>query len=472
MADQTIMGYRLGEKLGFGAFSWAVKGYKGDQVVALKFTKKNEGSERAQKRQLSEITTELKVFETVKHPNIVRLYEFRENLEYTHSNGNVDTVFAMALELCEGGELFDIVYYTGKLDEKLSRTFFAQIVAGVKALHDNNLCHRDIKPQNILLTSDFVVKIADFGSSKEFTSHHLMRTNRVGTRGYQAPELLLQRGYTKKCDIFALGVLLFVCLTKHPPFKNAVAEDQWFRQIAKKAFNEFWNKHPRDQLSDHCKDLIVKCLCYQPLDRLDCAAILEHDFMKGEMYAQDEMSAVLSDRKTQATAARNNDTVRSPEKYDSMTHRAAGEGATLPPALPQHRRLYAFKTDSHPFVINHALQKNFELKNKWKAVVSDAKCNLQLQATLKITDPDDWLYDPESDNLVTVTAEVQGYVDGSEFPEDWDEETHTGTFYADVRITSEFCEPATVVYNQILNYLGFEDLDEEDESESSDDSAE
>lgn len=468
MADaQEIMGYKLGEKLGFGAFSWAVKGHKGDQVAALKFTKKSTGSERAQQRQLSEIMTELKVFEKVQHPNIVRMYEFRENMEYTHSNGQVDTVFAMALELCEGGELFDIVYYTGKLDEKLSRTFFAQIVAGVQALHDNNLCHRDIKPQNILLTSDFVVKIADFGSSKEFTSHHLMRTNRVGTRGYQAPELLLQRGYTKKCDIFALGVLLFVILTKHPPFKNAVAEDQWFRQIAKKAFAEFWKKHPRDELSQPCKDLIVKCLCYQPLDRLDCAGILESEFVQGEKYAQNEMEAALQSRREAATAARNNDTVRSPEKYDSMTHRAAGQGAILPPQLPEHRRLYALKTDSHPFVINHALQKNFELKNKWKAVVNDATCNLQLQATLKITDPDDWLYVPDTDNLITVTAEVQGYVDGSEFPKDWDEETHTGTFYADVRITSEFCEPSNVVYNQILGYLGFEDVEEESDSEDS-----
>jgi len=376
----------------------------------------------------------------------------------------------MGSELLEGRKIFYIFFYTGKLDEKLCRTFFVQIAEGLKAMHDCNLAHRDIKPQNVLLTHDFVIKIADFGSSKQFTQTALMRTTRVGTRGYQAPELLLNRGYTKKCDIFALGVLLFVCLTKHPPFKNAVAEDQWFRQIAKKAYDAFWAKHPRDKLSKNCKDLIAKTLCYQPLDRPDMDAILAHPWCKEDVYSTEEMSQVLAKRKKEATEKRNNDSARAPENYDSMTHRAEG-GPVVPPAIPFGRDLYVLQTSQHPVLINHGLQKNFELKNRWKATLDDAACRLELEARIKITDPDDWLYEEDKDVYVTVKAEVQGYVKNEgKMPEDFDPATHTGTFYADVRILSEFNEPANVVYNQILNYLGFDHLDEdcEDSSDSED----
>lgn len=469
MADNAkkVMGYKLGQKLGFGAFSWAMKGYKEevDRWAALKFTKHSDGSDRAKQRQLTEIMTELKVFESVRHENVVCLYEFKEEVDYTHDNGKTDKCFCMALELCEAGELFDIVYYTGKLDEKLARTMFRQIAHGIRALHNANLAHRDIKPQNVLLTSDFVIKIADFGSSKQFNQQHLMRTNRVGTRGYQAPELLLGRGYTKKCDIFALGVLLFVCLTKHPPFKNAVAEDQWFRQIAKKAFEEFWRKHPKDHLSPECADMICNMFCYQPLDRLDIEAVISHPWFNGDIYNKDELQPIMDKRWAEASKARKFDKARAPENYDSMTHRAVG-GPIMPPAVGFGRAHYCLKTQQHPVVINHGLQKNFEIKNRWKAILDDANCKLELEATMKL-DEDDWAYVEGEPNLVTVVAEVQGYVEKEgEFPADWDADSHTGTFLIDVRIKSEFCEPANVVYNTILNYLGAGHLEEDEESDS------
>merc|ERR1711879_295038 len=129
----------------------------------------------------------------------------------------------------------------------------------------------------------------------------LMKTFRVGTKGYQAPEVLLRRGYTLKCDIFSTGVLLFVILTKHPPFRQAVSEDQWFRQIAKKQFAQFWAKHPKDKLSRPCKDLICKMLCYQPLDRLTIGGVAAHPWTQMDVYAPSQMVKIMSAKKKSAT---------------------------------------------------------------------------------------------------------------------------------------------------------------------------
>jgi len=362
--SQECMGFTLGEKLGYGAFSFARKGVNAKgQTAALKFTKYSQGSEGSKRRQRQEINTELSVFKKIKHPNVMGMYDFSNSFMYKHGTGEVSECYVMALELAEGGELFDLIYYTGALDEKLSRTFFKQIVAGMQAMHKEQLAHRDIKPQNVLLTNDFSIKIADFGSSKRFRSDQLMKTSRVGTRGYQAPELLLQRGYTTKCDIFSLGVLLFVSLTKHPPFKQAIQEDPWFRQIAKKDYKNFWRKHPKDNLSPNCRDLIVKMLCYQPLDRYTIKQTAEHPWLQEETYSPSELAQVLASRMKKAASARGADGVRAPEKFNSVAARSTSS-AVVPPAITELQKLYAVECQSHPWKIIQWIQHELEVKQK------------------------------------------------------------------------------------------------------------
>merc|ERR1719166_808584 len=378
--------YALGEKLGYGAFSWAVLANKisTNEVVALKFTKHNEsGSERAIRRQQQEIKTELDVFQKVRHENVVSLHGYDPEVEYEHESGEKTKCFCMALECCEGGELFDIVYYTGKLEEKVARTLFTQIVAGLSAMHKVGLCHRDIKPQNILLTADFQVKIADFGSSKLFDRQQLMKTFRVGTKGYQAPEVLLRRGYTLKCDIFCLGVLLFVILTKHPPFRQAVSEDQWFRQIAKKQFASFWSKHSKDKLSKQCKDLICKMLCYQPLDRLTIQMVAAHPWTKSEVYSQSQMSKIMNAKKTKATKGRANDSARCPANYNSINSR--DPSGLKYRELPAHLDFRAIRCNEAPWkAINH-IRDEFVVNNKiGNGTLDKDQCKLTLEVKTKV----------------------------------------------------------------------------------------
>jgi len=443
--------YSLGEKLGYGAFSWAVLAtrQKDNLKVALKFTKRadSEGrSERAQKRQKQEIQTELNTFKLVRHKNVVALYGYDSDVKYEHGDGKgVSSCYCMALEVCEGGELFDIVYYTGKLEEKVARTVFTQIVDGLQAMHKHGLCHRDIKPQNILLTRQFQVKIADFGSSKIFNRQELMKTFRVGTKGYQAPEVLLRRGYTLKCDIFSLGVLLFVILTKHPPFRQAISEDQWFRQIAKKQFGAFWSKHSKDKLSKQCKDLICKMLCYQPLDRLTIQMVAAHPWTKSDVYSQSQMSKIMNAKKTKATKGRANDSARCPANYNSINSRDSS--GLIYKELPAHLDFRAIKCNEAPWkAINH-VRDEFVVNNKiGNGTLDKDQCKLTLEVKTQV----DLGFKKEGVQQYEeeiVVIEMAGY----KVSQDEGEEP---IYYLDIAIRTGYSEAAQQMYDMILEKLG------------------
>merc|ERR1712038_467030 len=134
------------------------------------------------------------------------------------------------LEYLPGGELFDILYYTSALSERIARTYFKQLMDGMEACHEAGICHRDIKPQNLLLDANFQLKIADFGLAKVFEKDEdaLMRTFYVGTRGYQSPEILKKKEYTASCDVFSCGVVLFILLAGYPPFEAATPKCRWY----------------------------------------------------------------------------------------------------------------------------------------------------------------------------------------------------------------------------------------------------
>lgn len=350
----------------------------------------------------------------------------------------------MALECCEGGELFDIVYYTGKLEEKVARTLFVQIVSGLNAMHKVGLCHRDIKPQNILLTSRFQVKIADFGSSKIFNRQELMKTFRVGTKGYQAPEVLLRRGYTLKCDIFSTGVLLFVILTKHPPFRQAVSEDQWFRQIAKKNFSQFWAKHPKDKLSRQCKDLICKMLCYQPLDRLAIGGVIAHPWTQMDVYAQSQMMKIMNAKKKSATKGRLNDSARCPHNFNSEKTRAGDFDESWIKPLPAHLEFRALMSKEMPWKpINYLMTEMAQGSNKaCVGTLFDQEVRLELKATTTYGLGFE-VDGVEAKETETIVIDVTGYKDAEDDKQ----------FYLDIAIKSGYSEAAQQFYNKILSLL-------------------
>jgi len=279
--------YILGETLGKGGYSWVKKGVdeKTKRPVALKFMTRAEKC--YEKEQANQVRTEIKSLMRLNHANVMKLYAYNLNCLYPEKSGAKLTTILLVLEYCPGGELFDILYYTNQLDAVTARTYFLQMMSGLKACHDGGIVHRDIKPQNLLMDGNFQLKLTDFGLSylgREGVESNsiVMNTHYVGTRGYQAPELLKRDPYTKACDIFSAGVVLFILLTGYPPFEQAIKTDKWFCPLYKGDTEKFWKQHKGCGVDKTCKYLLGRMMAYRAHDRPTLEQVLNHPWVVGK----------------------------------------------------------------------------------------------------------------------------------------------------------------------------------------------
>jgi len=285
----------LGETLGKGGYSWVKKGYdrKDGRVVALKFTSKAKGDWSAS--QSKQIQNEIEALRQIKDKHVLQLLAYNLNAKYPQKDGLIIPSVLLVLEYLPGGELFDILYYTSALSEKIARSYFKQLMDGMQACHEAGICHRDIKPQNLLLDANFQLKIADFGLAKVFEKDEdaLMRTFYVGTRGYQSPEILKKKEYTASCDVFSCGVVLFILLAGYPPFEAATPKCRWYAPLANGNAREFWKQHRGCGIPGPAKDLITRMLWYDFNKRIPIARIKKHKWYNAEALNAKDLAAEL-----------------------------------------------------------------------------------------------------------------------------------------------------------------------------------
>ena len=184
------------------------------------------------------------------------------------------------LEYAEKGDLCKYIETPQKgLKENHAKFIFYQILKGVKFIHDNEICHRDIKTQNILLDSNYHPKICDFGFAT-YISHNLKDC--LGTKNYAAPEIWEGRPYNgKKVDIFSLGVLLFNLITGKYGFENSTKNNECYKFIICKKYDKFWEKNkPFENLPKEFKDLYIKMISYKPIERPSIEDILKDKWME------------------------------------------------------------------------------------------------------------------------------------------------------------------------------------------------
>mmetsp|Transcript_8261 Transcript_8261/g.11449 ORF Transcript_8261/g.11449 Transcript_8261/m.11449 type:complete len:177 (+) Transcript_8261:347-877(+) len=172
-----------------------------------------------------------------------------------------------------GGELFDYIANTGAFTEEVCKFYFKQLLQGIHYIHSRGFSHRDLKPENILLDKDYNVKIVDFGFACPLEGRDGSGINRsqIGTPGYMAPEIIAKQPYQGQVvDLFALGVILFIMRSGHPPFSQASEEDRYYQLLATNRSDLFWKAHSNSQrkgegyYSEDFKDLITCMLQFHP----------------------------------------------------------------------------------------------------------------------------------------------------------------------------------------------------------------
>lgn len=165
--------------------------------VALK-TVKNYGEADPSRLEITQ--NEINVMGDLDHVNIIKMFDSSLDSSIVLADGREVPVFYLALELAGGGELFDFIAETGRFDEDTARYYFHQLIEGLEHMHTRGYSHKDLKPDNILLDSNFTLKIGDLGYASSNTSDD----KKIGTEQYMAPEVVKRETYSNKAaDLFA-----------------------------------------------------------------------------------------------------------------------------------------------------------------------------------------------------------------------------------------------------------------------------
>ena len=206
----TMIGdrYEVLERIGMGGMSdvYKAKDHKLNRHVAVKVLKQ-EFSENT--NFVSKFRVEAQAAASLMHPNIVNVYDVGED------NG----VYYIVMELVDGITLKKYIEKKARLSVREALSIAIQACMGIEAAHNNHIIHRDIKPQNIIISKDGKVKVTDFGIAKAATSNTIT-SNVMGSVHYTSPEQA-RGGYSdEKSDIYSMGITLFEMLTGRVPFNG------------------------------------------------------------------------------------------------------------------------------------------------------------------------------------------------------------------------------------------------------------
>ena len=282
--EQIDNKYIIKEKIGSGGQANAF-------LVTEKGNNKNYVA-KVSKQDNDSMNNEINILKELKeynNPYITNLIDSGEG-EIIRINREPKTRKYCILEYAPNGNIFDYIYckHSG-LGELHSKIIFQKIMKGISFIHEHNICHRDIKLDNILFDENFSPKICDFGFACENTEN--LNIN-LGTSGYKPPEVGRSKPYDGcKVDIFCLGVSLIRLVIGTSAFGKATRNDQKYHMIMQKKYKEYWeiveSQNNDLKLSEEFKDLYIKMILYNPQLRLTAKEVLEHPWFK-EINEMDE----------------------------------------------------------------------------------------------------------------------------------------------------------------------------------------
>jgi hypothetical protein len=269
-----VPGYEIEGELGRGGMGvvYRARQFQLQRVVALKVILAG-GHAGAEER--VRFLAEAEAIARVRHPGIVQVFDFG-----THQGMPYFT-----LEFCEGGSLADRLA-GAPLPPREAARLVEQVARAVAAAHAQGIVHRDLKPANVLLAHPSVAKITDFGLAKRLDAGGLTRTGAVvGTPSYMAPEQARGESVGPLADVYALGAILYECLTGRPPFKAATPLDTLHQVLTDDPVPP---RQLNAQLPADLETVALECLHRDPGRRYASAGALADDlarFLAGESIA-------------------------------------------------------------------------------------------------------------------------------------------------------------------------------------------
>ncbi|KAK9503995.1 hypothetical protein O3M35_010443 [Rhynocoris fuscipes] len=255
--------YAVIGKIGEGSFGrvYKVKLRSTDDIAALKLITKCGRSQR----ELTNLRKECEIQRRLLHPNIIKMLDSFE----TENEIAVVTEFAHQ-------DLFKTLAKAGYLREDKARKIICDLISALYYLHSNRVIHRDLKPQNVLLSEDGVAKLCDFGFARSMSSGTHVLTSIKGTPLYMAPELMEESPYDHNVDLWSLGCIAYEMLVGTPPF-NTTSLLHLISLIRNESI-----KWP-ENISNNCQTLLKGLLNKDPSQRLTWPHLLEHPFVKGSI---------------------------------------------------------------------------------------------------------------------------------------------------------------------------------------------
>ncbi|XP_050534658.1 probable serine/threonine-protein kinase MARK-A isoform X2 [Daktulosphaira vitifoliae] len=253
-----------------------------EQLVAIKTIRKRKIETEAD---LIRIRREIQIMSSVRHPNIIHIYEVFENREK----------IVLVMEYAAGGELYDFLSEKKVLTEEEARRIFRQIAIAIFYCHKHNICHRDLKLENILLDEQGNAKIADFGLSNVF-NHKALLSTYCGSPLYASPEIVTGTPYHgPEVDCWSLGVLLYTLVYGTMPFDGSNFK-RLVRQISQGEYYE--PKKP-----SRASPLIAQMMTVNPNSRADIHKICSHEWLN-EGFSEKQQCFFVAEEMASSTPVR------------------------------------------------------------------------------------------------------------------------------------------------------------------------
>eukprot|EP01032_Pedospumella_encystans_P007493 gene7492-8987_t len=264
--------YHLGAEIGKGGFAvvfQAFNAHTGQTVAVKRFPL---SALAGKDSQLSVEMAEIELMHELDHPHIVKYYDTVKTKNFLY----------IVLEYMENGSLANVIKKFGILTEALAAIYIAQVLRGLKYLHDQGVLHRDIKGANILTSKDGLVKLADFGVAIKINSDGAnsgpsggMEDNPdlAGSPYWMAPEIIEMSTPTSACDIWSVGCVVIELLTSKPPYFDMDPMSALFRIVS-----DDYPPFP-EGISQALKDFLLQCFHKEPSMRSSAEKLLGHPWL-------------------------------------------------------------------------------------------------------------------------------------------------------------------------------------------------